>query len=630
MTRTIAARWTFVAVLVAALAAAAAWWQPWRPGTLPSAPVRPAAQPTPPHPFGFVDAPAEATITGTRVQLRGWAHAAQGIARIEVRLDDETREARYGLPRPDVADAYPSVPDAGRGGFAFDADFAGRLSGRHRLTVIAVDRAGAAHEIARKSVIAPSALARWQPLLDARPRLAQPPFHLLPATSGILVHGADGIRETYAPFASSTMRFGMRVPILYLRTTRGREHDWEFDPEWDIDRRCGERRIADDSLAAVIAFAEANRLPVLFTLNGGVWADASCDVPDWDVNDELERDARLCQWTANGTVPPDDALRNLAGSVGSPEIARALTLNVYAGKVRAYKRRNLEAAARIIAAFGARHPELLVGVSLDPDVYVLPWFQGKEWFDFNPDTIRQFRHWLRGTGPYAGRGEPGVPDLSAFRRTKPLTLAEVRAVARRPFARWDDVDPPRTFPPHGQPGHASAWNDPWRVLWDEFRRHLVHVHYSELADWVVATGIPAEKVFTAQAFTAPDRGFLPQSIGVEGATTDYDSGGVSVEGAIPRRGRLGVILYGESTSNTANTPTREPQFRIFERMAGRWGVVEFSTASLKDLAYRPGYPEAYRAFREIANGGGLLVSPMAWNGWNGIYASQPGYQAYTS
>lgn len=205
-------------------------------------------------------------------------------------------------------------------------------------------------------------------LLDARPGLAATPFHMLPATSGIKVQGADEIRETYAPYESSTMRAGARVPILYLRTTKGRSADWVFDPDWDIDRRCGEQRIADDSLASVIAYAEANRLPVLFTLNGGIWADASCDVPDWDINDELERDPRNNQWTARGTVPVDRALSDLAGSQASPEIGRALTLNVYAQKVRANKRRNLQAAARIVRDFAQRYPELFVGVSLDPDV----------------------------------------------------------------------------------------------------------------------------------------------------------------------------------------------------------------------------------------------------------------------
>jgi hypothetical protein len=616
-----------VAALVAALGLAAAWWV--TPTTTSGTAARPEST-TPAHPFGFVDTPQSAALIGPNVSLAGWALAHKGIDRVEVRLDGEVFLARHGLPRPDVATVHPSLSDAGRAGFAFHGDFTGRLSGRHTLSVDAVDRDGVSREIARKAVLAPEPFARWKPLLDARPDLATAPFYLLPATSGVQVKGADEIRETYAGYESSTMRAGVRIPILYMRTTKGRAADWIFDPDWDIDRRCGERRIADDSLASVIAYVVANRLPVLFTLNGGLWADASCDVPDWDLNDELERDARNCQWTARNAVPVDHALRDRTGSQASPEIGRALTLNAYADKVRTYKRRNLQAAARIIHQFASRHPDLFVGVSLDPDVYILPWYAGEEWFDFNPDTIRQFRDWLRGTGPYAVGDAGGTRGLSAYRRAKPLTLTQVNAVARRDFATWDEVDPPRTFPPQGDLRYQAEWNEPWRLLWDQFRRHLVQVHYTELAAWVIETGISADKVFTSQAFTAPDPGYLPQPIRVDGPTTDYDSGGVSVEGAIPRQGRLGVILYGDSARNDSRTQTGEPQFRIFERMSSEWAVVEFSTANLKKLSYLPTYADAYQAFREITNFRGKMVSPMAWNGSNGNFAGQPGYQTFTS
>ncbi len=66
-----------------------------------------------------------------------------------------------------------------------------------------------------------------------------------------------------------------------------------------------------------------------------------------------------------------------AGSTNSPELARTLTYNVYAAKVRAYKRRNVEAAARVIADFAREHPDLFVGVTLDADTYMNPFV--REW-----------------------------------------------------------------------------------------------------------------------------------------------------------------------------------------------------------------------------------------------------------
>jgi hypothetical protein len=89
-----------------------------------------------------------------------------------------------------------------------------------------------------------------------------------------------------------------------------------------------------------------------------------------------------------------------------------------------------------------------------------PFFKQVEYFDFNPGMIRQFREWLRGSGPYAGQNSPGVPDLSSYRRAQPLTLDEVNRVARRNWSSWDEVDPPRKFPGSlyrpMQPGESTS------------------------------------------------------------------------------------------------------------------------------------------------------------------------------
>ena len=66
-------------------------------------------------------------------------------------------------------------------------------------------------------------------------------------------------------------------------------------------------------------------LPVLLTLNGGIWADASCDVPAWDINDQLEQNVANCQWNEKNQVMPDDARKDLPGSQHAPELGRSLT-----------------------------------------------------------------------------------------------------------------------------------------------------------------------------------------------------------------------------------------------------------------------------------------------------------------
>ena len=179
-------------------------------------------------------------------------------------------------------------------------------------------------------------------------------------------------------------------------------------------------------------------------------------------------------------------------------------------KSRFYKKRNLQAASRIINDFREKHPSLFIGVNLDADVYMNPFYPrqyNQQWYDYNPQTLRQFRHWLRGDGPYAGEKDEDsedIPDLSHYRRKKRLTLAQVSRKARKKFAAWDEVDPPRKFPTHlffprskqsRIREYINSVKNPWVVLWAQFRRHLVQLHYDELSQWVAETGIPPARIY---------------------------------------------------------------------------------------------------------------------------------------
>jgi hypothetical protein len=377
----------------------------------------------------------------------------------------------------------------------------------------------------------------------------------------------------------------------------------------------------------VFRYATEKRLPVLFTLNGGIWGDAACDAPEWDVNDRLEQDPANCQWNERDEVVADDHLRSLAGAFDNPELSRALTLNVYASDVRRYKKRNLQAAARLVAAFAREHPDLFVGVNLDPDLYVNPFFGERAWFDYNPGTLRQFRHWLAGSGPYAGRPEPGAPDLSAYRRRVPLSLADASRLAGRAFRRWEEVDPPRAF--RREEG-SKFWEDPWVREWEIFRRHLVDLHYDELARWVVEAGIAERHIWSSQGFMAPDSSSQPFALAIHSPVKDHDSGGMSVEGAKPSRGHLGAILYGASARNDVRMEGTRSLFAAFAAIDPGWAVVEYNSADLRRPAELPTYAAAYRGLRDMWNYGARFVSPMAWAGSDGRNAGTPGYDPFTA
>ena len=580
--------------------------------------------------IGYVDAPAAEAVIGTAIRVRGWALDTAGIDRIEVRVGKSTLLARYGLSRADVAAVHPGYPDGSACGFEFEADLAPLAPERHRFTTVAVNRHGGETVLAVRSLIPPDALERWRELYRARARAGETPFYVLPALSGVSLGGAAGLADAYAAYVSPPLRIGMRVPILYLRTTLGAARDWQFDADWDVERRFEDRRVAEDSLSSVIAHSIRHRLPVLFTLNGGVWADATGSAPQWDVNDHLEEDDANCQWNERDQAMPESFLANMQGVLGAPEIGRSLTFNVYAERNRHYKKRNLQAAARIVAAFVRDHPDLFVGVSLDPDTYLNPFYafgEHRQWYDYNPGTLRQFREWLAGGGPYAGKPSSGIPDLSRYRRHRPLALAEASALAGASFASWGDVDPPRSF----DFGEKPFWKDPWTREWEIFRRHLVQLHYDELSQWVAEAGIPESRIHSAQGFLVRIPPVMPFAVRIESPLGNHDTGGMSIEGAIPKHGHLGAIVYGAGAVNDVPMEAgSENLFATFHRMDPRWAVMEFNTADFQIPDVLPDYAAGYRALREMFNYGARFVSPMAWNGSDGALAGKPSYVSYTA
>ena len=105
-------------------------------------------------------------------------------------------------------------------------------------------------------------------------------------------------------------------------------------------------------------------------------------------------------------------------------------------------------------------------------------------------------------GIVLGRLVPGP-----FQALGRMSLAEVNTLSGQRFARWDDVDPPRSFPLQAKDGRAAFWNDPWAHEWETFRRHLVHLHYDELC---VGERVHQEHVIAWQRHTKIENGRLHQ------------------------------------------------------------------------------------------------------------------------
>ena len=154
--------------------------------------------------IGWVDEPHAEGVVGQDVRISGWALADGGIRAVEVRIFGHALRARYGLPREDVAAVYPDYPGNPHSGFELRADFSGYPAAprvvRRTLRVVAIANDGRETEIGRRSLIDERAHARWRFLGD-RP---EPPFHLIPALSGVAGGGGFGLSTRYAGYESAT------------------------------------------------------------------------------------------------------------------------------------------------------------------------------------------------------------------------------------------------------------------------------------------------------------------------------------------------------------------------------------------------------------------------------------------
>jgi hypothetical protein len=163
-----------------------------------------------------------------------------------------------------------------------------------------------------------------------------------------------------------------------------------------------------------------------------------------------------------------------------------------------------------------------------------------------------------------------------------------------------------------------------------FRRHLVALHYDELTQWLVDAGVPGDRIWSAQGFFSPSGGAMPFAIAIASPVKNYDSAGVSVEGAKPRLGHLGAIVYGEAAMNDIRMENARALYATLKAADPQFGIVEFNTADLSRPRALPDYGAGYRALREMWNAGASFASPMAWNGSNGTHAGSPDFASYTA
>jgi hypothetical protein len=99
-------------------------------------------------PFGGVNVPqGQQKITG-KVDFTGWALSEEGIESVAIYIDRSfVAECATGLPRPDVAKAFPNIPESLLSGWTVTFDSTNFPPGWHELTVQVKSKAGATRDV---------------------------------------------------------------------------------------------------------------------------------------------------------------------------------------------------------------------------------------------------------------------------------------------------------------------------------------------------------------------------------------------------------------------------------------------------------------------------------------------------
>ncbi|HEV8608642.1 MAG TPA: Ig-like domain-containing protein [Thermoanaerobaculia bacterium] len=115
-------------------------------------------------PFGFIDIPGPAGLEGTDgpLPVSGWAVDDEDVDHVDFLMDGQIvagavgrglpSTAIYGTTRPDVAAAFPDVPNSLYSGFQANVDTTKLINGIHQLSVRVTDNRGASRVIGTRTI----------------------------------------------------------------------------------------------------------------------------------------------------------------------------------------------------------------------------------------------------------------------------------------------------------------------------------------------------------------------------------------------------------------------------------------------------------------------------------------------
>ncbi len=337
------------------------------------------------------------------------------------------------------------------------------------------------------------------------------------------------------------VKTGFFASCYYMSETQGSSQGFAFDPT---------------ALNRLLQLALDNNFPVVIGLNGGPWGGTVARDPSINAIVALEQNPTNCQYKEDNTLPPDDA-----GGGTVPGLNRILTYNKYDynTNIKPIKEANFKAAVQVIANFYQQHPDLMIGINVDVEVFMNPYYIA----DYNPNTIKEFADYEQ-----AKFGN----DLSAFKQAMGLPNLN----------RWEDLQPPRPY--QGDPWKGN----PLAEEWTNFRIHLVDRSVQEQVNWARQVGIPAGRVFSHQTVNTEN---------------DWWRYGLCspIETAAVNNGSMGLTTLQDNCFN-------ENLFSAARNMSSNWGIFEYNP----NVAVGGSYSRSFNAMNVAYKYGAHIIAPYYW------------------
>lgn len=326
------------------------------------------------------------------------------------------------------------------------------------------------------------------------------------------------------------------------RDTQSANADFIFDPK---------------NLHYMLDLAKKANLPILVHMNNGRWADCCTPNSDGGWGDAL---LDVIASSPNTTMLDSAGVSQFVHNGGGNYFSLSRLNTVY----RAYKKRNSQASASVIASWANANPDLFAGVSLSSET-IYPHSR----VDYNPLTIEEWKQWMRHSGiygpggPYFGTGRvPAFQDIHAFNHA-----------TEQAFSSWSSLEPPKSITP----------GDAFGEEWQRWRVQMLMNAVSDETLWIAQGGISRDLIYGHQT---------PR-------VDDYNLGD-SVDTFTASNGAGGVTYYGWDSANfgEVNNPMRATGKNNF-------GVFELNPQSNDHGA-------SYNNLLTLYNDGSRIMCPNSW------------------